>query len=298
MLDQRLATHLHVESLRRRDLYPEHEPHVLFQASTIGALLDGAYDGDVTIAELAEHGDLGLGTLNALDGEMIVLDGRFYRADIDGLVEELDPNARTPFAALVWFEPSLERVLDRPLSHDRLLAELDTVAADDEASCALRIEGEFERVRARSVPRELPPYRPLAEVVADQHVFELTEVEGTLVGFRFPQYADGIEVGGYHLHFLTADRDPRRPRARVPPATRHRAFRSRRRAPRRAASGSRARIAAARRGDPSGGRAGRARRLRASRSRDARADPAPAASRRPRGHRRARPRGRTAPRSR
>ena len=40
-LDERLARHLHVESLRHRDLHPEHEPHVLFQASTIGALLDG-----------------------------------------------------------------------------------------------------------------------------------------------------------------------------------------------------------------------------------------------------------------
>ncbi len=206
MLDERLVRHLHVESLRHRDLNPEHEPHVLFQASTIGALLDGAYDGDVTFAELAEHGDLGLGTLNALDGEMIALDGRFYRADVDGLVDEISPAERTPFAALSWFEASIERELDGPLDYEALLAELDLVAADPEATCALRIEGEFEFVRARSVPRQLPPYRPLAEVVADQHVFEFGAIEGTLVGFRFPDYAQGLEVGGYHLHFLSADR--------------------------------------------------------------------------------------------
>ena len=58
--------------------------HVLFQASTIGALLDGSYDGDLTFAELAERGDLGLGTLNGLDGEMIAIDGEFLRADVDG----------------------------------------------------------------------------------------------------------------------------------------------------------------------------------------------------------------------
>lgn len=206
MLDERLARHLHVESLRHRDLHPEHEPHVLFQASTIGALLDGAYDGDVTFAELAEHGDLGLGTLNALDGEMIALDGRFYRADVDGLVDEISPTERTPFAALSWFEASIERRLDGPLDYEELLAELDLVAADPEATCALRIEGEFEFVRARSVPRQLPPYRPLSEVISDQHVFELGPIEGTLVGFRFPDYAQGLEVGGYHLHFLSADR--------------------------------------------------------------------------------------------
>ena len=207
MLDERLARHLHVESLRHRDLHTEHEPHVLFQSSTIVALLEGAYDGDVTFAELAEHGDTGLGTLNALDGEMIALDGRFYRADIDGMVEEIDSTERTPFAAVTWFEESLERELSGPLEHRELLAELDTVAADPESSCALRIEGEFESVRARSVPRQLPPYRPLAEVVADQHVFELGAITGTLVGFRFPDYAQGLEVGGYHLHFLSADKN-------------------------------------------------------------------------------------------
>ena len=207
MLDERLVRHLHLQSLRHRDLHAEHEAHVLFQASTIGVLLDGAYDGDVSFAELAEHGDLGLGTLNALDGEMIALDGRFYRADVGGAIGEVPPSARTPFAALAWFEPTVERQFEQPLDYEELLGELDRAAADAEATCALRIDGEFELVRARSVPRQSPPYRPLVEVVADQHVFELRDLRGTLVGFRFPDYAEGIEVGGYHLHFISAERD-------------------------------------------------------------------------------------------
>ncbi len=207
ILDDRLARHLHVESLRHRDLHPEHEPHVLFQASTIGALLEGAFEGDISFEELAEHGDLGLGTLNGLDGEMIAIDGRFYRADVDGLVEEIPATDRTPFAAMAWFEPSLERAIEGPISFEDLLADLDLVAADPEASCALRIDGSFELIRARSVPRQLPPYRPLAEVVADQRVYEFTEVEGSVVGFRFPDYARGLEAEGYHLHFIDADRE-------------------------------------------------------------------------------------------
>ena len=39
-----------------------------------------------------------------------------------------------------------------------------------------------------------------------EHVFDLADVEGTMVGFRFPDYSEGIEVSGYHLHFITADR--------------------------------------------------------------------------------------------
>ncbi len=197
---------LHVETMRRAGLHPEHEPHVVFQASTIGALLDGAYEGDVSFAELAEHGDLGLGTLDHLDGEMVALDGRFYRADVDGRINEVAPEARTPFGVVVWFEPSLELELSGPLGYEELSAEIDSHLPIATAALAVRVDGRFDSVRARSVPRQHPPYRPLAEVVADQHVFELTEIEGSLVGFRFPDYSRGLEAAGYHLHFISTDR--------------------------------------------------------------------------------------------
>jgi acetolactate decarboxylase len=207
MLDERWIRSLHVEALRHEDLHAEREPHVLFQASTIGALLDGAYDGDLSFAELAEHGDLGLGTLNGLDGEMIALDGGFYRADVEGAIHPVRPGAKTPFAVVTRFEPTIDEEIGGPLSHRELLAWLDGLLPDGSPTCALRLDGSFRVVRARSVPCQHPPYRPLAEVVAaDQHVFEFADVEGTMVGFRFPTYAEGIEVAGHHLHFISADR--------------------------------------------------------------------------------------------
>jgi acetolactate decarboxylase len=208
MLDEHWIRSLHVESMSRADLHRELEPHVLFQASTIGALLEGAFDGDLSFAELAEHGDLGLGTLNHLDGEMIALDGEFFRADVEGRIHPVGPEERTPFAVVTRFEPTIEERLPGKAgrSHEELLACLDELVPADASSCAIRLDGRFSLVRARSVPRQSPPYRPLTEVVADQHVFELIEVEGTMLGFRFPSYAEGIEVGGYHLHFVTADR--------------------------------------------------------------------------------------------
>ncbi len=206
MLDERWIRSLHVEALREQDLRPDLHPHVFFQASTIGALLEGAYDGDLSFAELAEHGDLGLGTLNGLDGEMIAIDGRFYRADVDGTVGEVDGATQTPFAVVTRFEPTIDVARDGPLEHDELLAWLDELIPPGVASCAVRVDGHFDSVRARSVPRQHPPYRPLTEVVAEQHVFELSDVDGTMLGFRFPDYVEGIEVSGYHLHFISADR--------------------------------------------------------------------------------------------
>jgi acetolactate decarboxylase len=206
VLDERWIRSLHVEAMRHADLHAEHAPHVLFQASTIGALLEGAYDGDVSFAELAEYGDLGLGTLNGLDGEMIALDGRFYRADVDGATEEVPASAKTPFAFVVAFQPATEFDLEGSLDHRALLDRIDSRIPADAASCAVRLDGRFERIRARSVPRQDPPYRPLGEVVAEQRIFELGGVDGTMVGFRFPAYAEGIEVSGWHLHFITKDR--------------------------------------------------------------------------------------------
>jgi acetolactate decarboxylase len=206
VLDERWIRSLHVESMRRADLHAERESHVLFQASTIGALLDGGFDGDLSFAELAEHGDLGLGTLNRLDGEMIALDGEFFRADVDGAVEPIPATAKTPFAVVTRFDPEVDERLEGRHSHEELLARLDALTPAGASSCAIRLDGRFELVRARSVPAQTPPYRPLAEVVADQHVFELEDVEGTMLGFRFPAYVEGIEVGGYHLHFISADR--------------------------------------------------------------------------------------------
>jgi acetolactate decarboxylase len=206
VLDERWIRSLHVETLREKELHAGREPHVLFQASTIAALLEGAYDGDLSFAELAEHGDLGLGTLNGLDGEMVALDGSFYRADVDGAVSEVDGAMKTPFAVVTDFTPSIDLEIEAQLEHGALLAKLDREIPTDAASCAIRIDGRFELVRARSVPRQIPPYRPLTEVVAEQHVFELADVAGTMLGFRFPDYAEGIEVSGYHLHFISEDR--------------------------------------------------------------------------------------------
>src|SRR5262245_24837122 len=107
--------------MREAELHAGREAHVLFQASTIGALLEGAYEGDLSFDELGEHGDLGLGTLNGLDGEMIALDGRFYRADVEGRVGEVDAAERTPFAVVTRFAPTIDVEADEPLDHEALL---------------------------------------------------------------------------------------------------------------------------------------------------------------------------------
>jgi acetolactate decarboxylase len=206
-IDSALVGALHVEYLRERDLGgDEHLHHTLFQTSTVDALLEGKYDGDVSFAELGARGDFGLGTLDALDGEMICLEGTFYQIKSDGRAYAIEGNARTPFAVVTVFEPNVSETLSTPMDFEALRDYLDRVIGGGAECCAIRVDGSFEHVKTRSVPRQHKPYPPLVEVVKNQPTFELRDVSGSLVGFRFPDYAQGLNVSGYHFHFITANK--------------------------------------------------------------------------------------------
>ena len=160
----------------------------------------------MTFAELAEHGNLGLGTFDAADGEMLMVDGEFFRCDVEGVAHPVEPERRTPFACVVEFAASQRFEVGGPLGWDGLLAEFDRRLGAPGKAHGIRMDGRFDRVHARSVPRQSKPYPPMTEVVESQRVFDFTDVEGTMVGFRFPDYAASLNVPGYHLHFITADR--------------------------------------------------------------------------------------------
>ncbi len=185
----------------------EHPHHALFQTSTIDALLDGNYEGDISFAELKAHGDFGLGTFDALDGEMIGLDGAFYQIRADGRAYEVDGRTKTPFAVVTFFEPDSPRSLTIPMDYEALRAHLDEIVGDVAKVHAVRVESHFDYVKTRSVPRQRKPYPPLIEVIKHQPTFEFHDVRGSLVGFRFPDYLQGLNVSGYHFHFITEDRD-------------------------------------------------------------------------------------------
>jgi acetolactate decarboxylase len=174
----------------------------LFQTSTIDALLQGVYEGEMTFAELRRHGDFGIGTLNAADGEVIALDGHFFQVASDGKARPVPPTARTPFATVTRFEADITLAIGEPISLEALEKRIDADIPGTNYFYAIRITGRFDWVKTRSVPRQNPPYVPLTEVVKAQPVFEFANVDGVLAGFRCPEFAKSLNVTGYHLHFL------------------------------------------------------------------------------------------------
>ena len=178
----------------------------LTQHSTIDALLIGMYDGDLEIGDLRRAGNFGIGTFDGLDGEMIVLDGAVYKARSDGRIVRMGDRETTPFASVSYFHPDIHTDIPPGIDYPALEALLTGKLASPNLFHAIRVHGRFAQVRVRSVPRQTPPYRPLAEVVKEQAVFDLKDVDGTLVGYYLPKFSDRINVPGYHLHFLSDDR--------------------------------------------------------------------------------------------
>lgn len=175
------------------------------QVSTINALLAGGYDGQMALSELAEHGDLGIGTFDRLDGEMVLLDGRFRQAKADGSVVTPPPNLRTPYAVVTWFRPTATRPVPRPLDVAGIEKTLLAMFPNPNAFCAMRARGHFASVKVRSVPPQKKPYPLLLEASRKQAVFVRRDVEGALVGFRSPSWVNGVSIPGPHFHFCSDD---------------------------------------------------------------------------------------------
>lgn len=179
---------------------------VLYQLSSMAALKAGVYDGFRAYTDVKQHGDFGIGTFEGIDGEMIELDGTVYQVSTDGHVYKPDDSTQACYATVTFFDDDKMIPLDQPMDYVQLKTWLDSVLPTN-IPCAIRIDGTFEYVKSRSVHSQSKPYPPLDDVIKNQVVFEFTNVAGTAAGFRFPAFMDGVQAPGYHLHFLTQNRE-------------------------------------------------------------------------------------------
>jgi acetolactate decarboxylase len=177
----------------------------LFQYSTLPALSIGIYDGDLTFGQLLRYGNFGLGTLQGLDGEVMILDGQAWQARSDGEVLPVSPQRSTPFAVVTHFNPERRWKLSPPTEYSKLKTRLAQLLPNTNAPCAIRIRGTFPMLKVRSVPRQQKPYPVLADVVKTQSEWTLKNVRGTLVGFWFPTYMSNLNLADFHFHFLSDD---------------------------------------------------------------------------------------------
>ena len=182
----------------------------MFQVSTLQSLMMGYTRPVITVKELLEHGNTGLGTFEDVNGEMIVAGGHCYQAHEDGTVEKAKDDEGVPFASVAFLDEEMTCELADIKSIDDLKNELNLKIEEMfglNSMHIVRIDGEFEKVSARSESPYKSQHVSLKDILSEtQKSFEFDDVEGTMICVYYPDYMDGINAPGWHLHFLSADR--------------------------------------------------------------------------------------------
>lgn len=186
-------------------VYADSGKQTLSQVSTFDALMRGCFDGIIPVAAVSRYGDFGIGTFHGLDGEMVILDGKVFKVPVDGKPVPARPDWTIPFLSVTFFKADKHHNVQAGADLKAVSRDIESGLPSKNFFYAIRIDGKFQKVQTRSVAKQLPPYPALLEAVKKQVVFDLADVEGTAVGFWCPTYVKGINIPGFHLHFLTKD---------------------------------------------------------------------------------------------
>lgn len=182
----------------------------MYQIATLQSLMVGNYDGFVSVRELRKHGNIGVGTFERIDGEMIVLDGMAYQARYDGSVRIADDNIGVPFATVTYFDCDTVVTVDRIDNLKSFGARLDETIDNSGRNLiyAVRVDvPECQKVIVRSEVPQDKPYRMLAETMTTaQREFSYENIGGTIVAVYFPSFFASQNTPGWHFHFISDDR--------------------------------------------------------------------------------------------
>ena len=181
----------------------------MYQVSTLQALALGYSRAVIKVGELLQEGNTGLGTFEDVNGEMIVMDGQCFRADQNGNITVVSAETGVPFAAVANLYGKQQFTLRNMPDIESIRTELTRKIEENfglNSMHIVKIEGAFEKVDARSEAPYRSHHITLKEVLEQtQKAFIFENIYGSLVGVYFPDYMDGINMPGWHLHFLSAD---------------------------------------------------------------------------------------------
>jgi acetolactate decarboxylase len=178
----------------------------LFQYATFNSLKQGNYAGLFSFTEVLKDVDFGLGCFEHLDGEMALVDGELWRLPADGVAVRANPTSLTPFAAVTKFAPTVTFAIPQEIELDGFVKIVAEKVPEKNVPIAVRIDGVFEAIQFRSCYKQSPPYTDLAEAARTGAVFTRERIAGSVVGFRFPGYLGGLNLPGFHLHFVSGDK--------------------------------------------------------------------------------------------
>ncbi len=182
----------------------------MFQVSTLQALALGYTRAVMTVGELLQHGETGLGTYEDVNGEMIAIDGKCYRATEDGTVVEAGADMGVPFSSVAYMDGCREFTLTGDYDMESLKNELNNRIDEVfglNSMHIIQIDATFDKIYARSEAPYKSAHVTLKSMLEKtQTSFDFSDVKGSLVGVYYPDFMDGINASGWHLHFVNEER--------------------------------------------------------------------------------------------
>ena len=188
---------------------PSQDRETVYQVALLQSLTQGYYDGIIPVSELKEHGDIGIGTFEGVNGEMIVLDGTVYQALGDGTVQEAADTETVPFSNVTFFDSDVSVDLADISDMKSFKTELDKTVNDKGKNMfyVVKVNGTFDKMLVRSELKQEKPYKSLDKALeTDQREFTYENIDGTVVGLYCPDYMSGLNASGWHFHFISDDR--------------------------------------------------------------------------------------------
>ncbi|WP_346856032.1 acetolactate decarboxylase [uncultured Draconibacterium sp.] len=179
----------------------------IYQYSVFTALANKIYDGTLCVSDVKEKGDIGLGTFNGLNGEMIVCDGVVYQWLANGSVRTPADSELVPFTVVTFFEADKTIELANAEDYKHLKTFISSQLPSKNMPYAFKVKADFESLKCGSADKQEKPYtKTLSDALIDRPTFDLKNIKGTLVGFWYPEYIGKVNVAGFHLHFISDDK--------------------------------------------------------------------------------------------
>ncbi len=165
------------------------------------------YDGDYSIKQLKQHGKVGLGTFNGLEGELVIVDGRFYQCTKGKTIQLAADDALIPWANVTCFTDAASIVsLENIININQLESKLFELTDMSQAPYVFHIRANFNNVLFRQVLKQKKPYTLSIEEVYEKSPLEDTgPITADLVGFYMPEFMQTIQPKGLHLHGISAN---------------------------------------------------------------------------------------------
>ena len=180
----------------------------LVQASTLNALMLGNFDTTISVRDFLSEADTGIGTYTGLDGEAIFENGVAYKATADGGVSIMKPEDGVAFGTVARFDSMLPEHEAKSFENIEELKELLKPYTDENPNIfyMLVMSGSFDLMHVRSCYVCEKPYPTLSEAASHQKEFKYENVKGKVIAVYCPPYVEGMNLPGWHFHFLSEDK--------------------------------------------------------------------------------------------